>query len=194
MAQPNNGLVCAAGGVLRIFGKALAFESGHCAPYRPYVYGTAATHAKVDAPPRVRLRLAAHGGAPIELIATRSPAMAATSALPASLDAGNYTLMVKANPNSTWERRVTRPALSYIVVPTVQRRGQNYSDTSAINYTTHSPPTPGRLVLRYQWRHDYAHGEGRAARAATGPYLGATLLANCGFQALAAARLEDLSH
>ena len=117
--QPNNGLVCAAGGVLRIFGKALAFESGHCAPYRPYVYGTAATHAKVDAPP-VRLRLAAHGGAPIELIATTQSCYDATFTLPASLGAGNYTLMVKANlPSSTWElARDPDQHFLIVVVPT----------------------------------------------------------------------------
>ena len=53
--QPNNGLVCAAGGVLRIFGRALAFESGHCARYKPYVHGTAATYARNSRrPPRSR--------------------------------------------------------------------------------------------------------------------------------------------
>ena len=133
VAQPNNGLVCAAGGVLRIFGRALAFERGHCAPYKPYVYGTAATHAKVDAPP-VRLRLAAHGGAPIELIATTQSCYDATFALPASLGAGNYTLMVKANlPSSTWElaRDPDQHFLTVVVPAACNAAGNIVTATSA---------------------------------------------------------------
>ena len=38
---PRNGLACAAGGVLRLFGKALAFDGGRCAPYEPYVHDAA---------------------------------------------------------------------------------------------------------------------------------------------------------
>jgi hypothetical protein len=101
----DNGLRCAAGAVLRLFGKSLAFEGGRCAPYVPYVHG--ATSHSLARPLHVRLNSTGGGGGskPIELTATGQSCFDARFVLPSTLKAGNYTLEVKGNlPSSTWEQ------------------------------------------------------------------------------------------
>ena len=140
-AQPSNGLACAPGGMLRIFGKALAFDSAvrggspnRCAPYQPYVHGGAATAAHAPASTRVRLQLAAGGGASVELAAATQSCYDATFVLPASLRAGNYTLMVKGNlPSSTWQlaRDPDQHTLTVATPTTCDAAGKTITATSA---------------------------------------------------------------
>ena len=140
-AQPSNGLACTPGGVLRIFGKALAFDSAvhggspsRCAPYQPYVHGGAATAAHAPASTRIRLRLAAGGGASVELAAATQSCYDATFVLPASLRAGNYTLMVKGNlPSSTWQlaRDPDQHTLTVATPTTCDAVGKTITVTSA---------------------------------------------------------------
>ena len=100
-ATEGNGLACAGGGVLRIFGKALAFDEGRCSPYAPYVHG--GTRPPPITP--IRLRLNQTGAEPIELAATTQSCYDATFVLPSAVAAGSYTLEVQGNlPSSTWQQ------------------------------------------------------------------------------------------
>ena len=141
-AQPSNGLACTPGGVLRIFGKALAFDSAvhggspsRCAPYQPYVHGGAATAAHAPASTRILLRAAGGGAsASVELAAATQSCYDATFVLPASLRAGNYTLMVKGNlPSSTWQlaRDPDQHTLTVATPTTCDAVGKTITVTSA---------------------------------------------------------------
>jgi hypothetical protein len=132
-AQPSNGLVCAASGVLRIFGKAIAFDGGRCTPYSPYIHGTTPA-ATAPASKPVRLRLTVNGAAPVELAATTQSCYDATFVLPASLHTGNYTMMVKGNlPSSTWElaRDPDQHTLAIVAPTACDAAGKTIMATSA---------------------------------------------------------------
>lgn len=105
-AAAGNGLRCAPGGVLRLFGKGLAFTGSRCATYSPYVHSEG-QQQNTTTLAYLRLTLddsASSTGAPIELTSTTASCYDATFTLPASLAPGSYTLEVKSNlPSATWQ-------------------------------------------------------------------------------------------
>ena len=104
----KNGLRCGPGGVLRLFGKGLAFDGTRCATYSPYVHG-AGEQQETATSSLAHLQLtlgssASTAGAPIELTSVTASCYDATFMLPASLAPGSYTLQVKSNlPSATWQ-------------------------------------------------------------------------------------------
>ena len=115
-AASTNGMACAGGGVLRLFGKGLAFSAGSCAPYVPYTYPAPAARTGRASPPATQIRLTPvavpSGGraravavAAVVVAAARQSCYDASFLLPRTLPAGDYTLEVKSNlPSATWQR------------------------------------------------------------------------------------------
>lgn len=119
-SAPDNGLRCAAGTVLRLFGKSLAFEGGSCAPYVPHAHGAA---VRPPAKP-LHVRLNSTSGEQsqsVELASTSQSCWDATFVLPdAGMKPGNYTLEVKGNlPSSTWEQARDPDQRTLVVAPAV---------------------------------------------------------------------------
>eukprot|EP01050_Picozoa_sp_SAG11_P026699 SAG11_NODE_6493_length_1303_cov_1.672757_1_plen_363_part_01 len=103
-AAAGNGLRCAPGSVLRLFGTGLAFNGSRCAAYSPYVHGAGQQQQQEQSsslrltPERLRT------AAPIQLASATASCYEATFMLPASLAPGSYTLEVKSNlPGATWQ-------------------------------------------------------------------------------------------
>ncbi len=103
----GNGLRCAPGGVIRLFGKGLAFDGPHCAAYSPYVRGAGKQHEISLAYLRLTRTLqgvASSTEAPIELASATASCYDATFVLPNTLAPGSYSLEVKSNlPSATWQ-------------------------------------------------------------------------------------------
>ena len=116
---PDNGLRCAAGTMLRLFGKSLAFEDGRCAPYVPYAHGVASRAP--TKPLRVRLNSTGRGQIQsVELASTSQSCWDATFMLPDGMKPGSYTLEVKGNlPSSTWEQARDPDQHTLVVAPAV---------------------------------------------------------------------------
>jgi hypothetical protein len=101
-----NGLQCAPGAVMRIFGKGLAFNATHCSPYRPYVHHAHSSHSssRAEAAPALQLRLTPSSGSSVVLSAVTQSCWDATFTLPRTLAPGRYRVEVRSNlPSATWE-------------------------------------------------------------------------------------------
>jgi hypothetical protein len=105
-AATTNGLICSPGvSVLRLFGKAFAFEEGRCSTYRPYVgQSPARSTNRRTAPAQIRLtRHNTGSNVPVVLDAVTQSCYQATFNLPDSLPPGSYFLETKSNlPTATW--------------------------------------------------------------------------------------------